>query len=93
MNPGNKHVYVKSIEVTGLDPSDKSVFTQEIKGWYLLPGIHRVFPVTIPADLCVAGAKLRVTVAFANQDVEQVPMTTTQPMQLASCSPSVTAGR
>lgn len=93
MNPGNKHVYVKSIEVTGLDASDKSVFTQEVKGWYLLPGIHRVFPVAIPTDSCAAGAKLRVTVAFANQDVEQVPMTTTQPMQVAGCSPNATPVR
>ncbi len=92
-NPGNKHVYVKSIEVTGLDASDKSVFTQEVKGWYLLPGIHRVFPVAIPADSCAAGAKLRVTATFANQDIEQVPITTTQPMQAAGCSPNVTAGR
>lgn len=93
MNPGNKHVYVKSIEVAGLDASDKSVFTQEVKGWYVLPGIHRMFPIAIPKDSCVAGAKLRVTVMFANQDVEQVPMTTTQPMQVAGCSPNVTAGR
>lgn len=92
-NPGNKHVYVKSIEVTGLDVSDKAVFTQEMKGWYVLPGIHRVFPVAIPTDSCAAGGKLRVAVTFANQDVEQAPVTTTLPMQLAGCSPNATPVR
>jgi fimbrial chaperone protein len=92
-NPGNKHVYVKNIEVTGLDVSDKPVFTQELKGWYVLSGTHRMFPVVIPTDSCAAGTKLRVTVAFANQDVEQVPVTTTQPMPLAGCGLSVTPTR
>lgn len=84
-NPGNRHVYVKHIEVTGLDASDKTVFTQEGKGWYVLPGMRRVFPVTIPIESCTAGSKLRVTVAFANQDVDQPEMVTTTNMTPAQC--------
>ncbi len=84
-NPGNKHVYVKSIEVTGLDISDKTVFTQEVKGWYLLAGIHRVFPVAIPAESCAAGTKLRATVTFANQDVDQPAVVTTTTITPAQC--------
>lgn len=84
-NPGNKHVYVKSIEVSGLDLSDKTVFTQEVKGWYLLAGIHRVFSVAIPTESCAAGAKLRVTVAFANQDIDQPAVVTTTNSTPAQC--------
>ena len=76
-NPGNRHVYVKTIQVTGLDRSENEVFVQEASGWYVLPGVHRTFPVALPKDGCGNVGQLRVSVKFANHDQDQTPVSTT----------------
>lgn len=85
INPGNRHVYVKMIEVDGLDDSDREVFHREVAGWYLLPGAHRIFPVPLPKEPCVEARKLRVVVKFANQDIDQAPVTFSGDNQKLSC--------
>lgn len=84
-NPSNRHVYVKTIQVAGLDASEKEVFVQEASGWYLLPGVHRTFPVPLPKDGCGNVGKLRVSVKFANHDQDQPPISATSPMTVSPC--------
>lgn len=93
VNPGNRHVYVRTLEVTGLDNSDHEVFLQETSGWYVLPGVHRMFSVPLPKDACVEARKLRVVVKFANQDIDQSPVTFSGSNQTLPCQMNASSAR
>ncbi len=92
-NPGNRHVYVRTIEVAGLDVSDREVFLQEASGWYVLPGVHRMFSVPLPKDSCAEAKKMRVIVKFANQDVDQTPLSLSGANQGLPCQMNVLTAR
>lgn len=92
-NPGNRHVYVKTIEVVGVDDSDREVFHREVSGWYVLPSTHRMFSVPLQKDSCTEAKQLRVIVRFANQDIDQVPVSLSGAKQGLPCQMNASSGR
>jgi len=64
-NSGNIHFSVQKIAVSGFDASNNQIFSQEVKGWYVLPGITKSFPCKIPDDVCV---RIKTVHAAAHTD-------------------------
>jgi fimbrial chaperone protein len=67
-NSGNAHSMIQKIEVVGLDEADKMVFSKELSGWYVLPGISRAFPVEVSQEES-KGAKTMKVQGTAGDDV------------------------
>jgi fimbrial chaperone protein len=71
LNTGNTHFTIQTVHVDGKNAAGASVLSQNVTGWYLLPGNTRHFSVPLPADRCSDLRTLAVkvqtnTVAFAN---------------------------
>ncbi len=93
INPGNRHVYVKTIEVVGVDGTEHELFHREVSGWYVLPGAHRLFSVPLQKEPCLEAKQLRVVVKFANQDIDQSPVSLSGANQGLPCKVNASTGR
>lgn len=61
-NKGNVHISVKKIQATGLDESGKEIFSKEVAGWYVLPGVSGPFAVGISPEDCQQSKVIKVRV-------------------------------
>jgi fimbrial chaperone protein len=59
-NRGNAHLRTSSIQVIGAGAAGQPLLQQELKGWYLLAGGRRVYPVPLDAQVCPQLRTLRV---------------------------------
>jgi fimbrial chaperone protein len=59
-NSGNAHSMIQKISVAGLDQTNKEVFSKELGGWYVLPGVSRAFPVDVAREDCLGAKTLRI---------------------------------
>ncbi len=60
VNEGNTHFMLRQVEVTGYGTADNITFTDEIPGWYVLPGVGRPVMVDIPAEVCLDTRRIEV---------------------------------
>jgi fimbrial chaperone protein len=60
-NGGNTHVIVNHIKLKGLDAAGQEVFSNEMRGWYLLSNKSKTYEVPIPIDGCKQAAEIEVT--------------------------------
>ena len=51
-NNGNSHLYLTSLKAVGDDGNGKDLYQQELKGWYLLPGVSKTYLFDIPGNVC-----------------------------------------
>jgi fimbrial chaperone protein len=70
-NSGNIHILVKKILVTGLDQQDLEVFTREDAGWYVFPGVERLFAVEIEQRPCERCRRLKVVAEVQENRLER----------------------
>lgn len=63
-NSGNTHFLIRSVSL-----KSGELFTEELPGWYLLPGVARTHSATIPADICKKLGRLEITVKTDRQDL------------------------
>lgn len=61
-NTGNSFFMIDAVHVKGLDGDGKEMFTEELKGWYLLSGASRRYTVAIPGKVCSSLSRLDVGV-------------------------------
>lgn len=61
-NNGNFHVVVGDVDFAGRDASGAKVFSQDVKGWYVLAGESQVFDARIPRNRCGDVKQLSITV-------------------------------
>jgi fimbrial chaperone protein len=59
-NSGTTHAMVKTIRATGVDGSGKEVFSKDFGGWYVLPGVSRVFPIDVTHEECALATLIRI---------------------------------
>jgi fimbrial chaperone protein len=59
-NSGTAHAMIQKIRVAGLDEAGKEVFSRELGGWYVLPGVSRAFPVEVAPEECRAARILKI---------------------------------
>jgi len=55
-NSGNTHFKISTVAATA------EAFTQQVSGWYLLPGVSREYQITVPTEACIKSRKLSVVV-------------------------------
>ncbi|MDD5223619.1 MAG: fimbria/pilus periplasmic chaperone [bacterium] len=65
-NNGNSHLFLTSIKAVGDDGNGKDLFQQDLKGWYLLPGVSKTYLFDIPGNVC---RKLKTITIDAKADV------------------------
>jgi len=51
-NTGNEHVALDSVVVKGKDSKGEEIFSEDLKGWYLLNGAARTYSVSVPEPSC-----------------------------------------
>jgi len=51
-NKGNAHAIVGAMEARGLGANNEELFRQEAQGWYVLPGVSRVFRIPLRDAPC-----------------------------------------
>jgi len=51
-NNGNSHLFLTSLKAIGDDGNGKGLYQQELKGWYLLPGVSKTYLFDIPGNVC-----------------------------------------
>ena len=61
-NNGNFHVVVGDVDFTGRDASGAKVFSQDVKGWYVLAGESQLFDARIPRSRCNQVKQISITV-------------------------------
>ena len=61
-NNGNSHMIVRTIKASGVDGSGAEVFSQEMAGWYVLPGVSKPFLLAIPTEQCLKAKAIQVAV-------------------------------
>jgi P pilus assembly chaperone PapD len=61
-NSGNVHLSIRSLTLTARDRQGTVIHTQELTGWYLLPGVTRLHQFTLPIADCRRAATLETTV-------------------------------
>jgi fimbrial chaperone protein len=59
-NGGNAHAMIQKISVTGIDASGTEIFSKELAGWYVLPGVSRPFAVEVAPEECRAAKVMRI---------------------------------
>lgn len=69
-NDGTSHVMVEAITVTGTDATGRTVFSEEVPGWYVLADSARTFPVELPAA-CADATSFQVTVHAGDTTVRR----------------------
>lgn len=60
-NAGNAHYVPDSIRIEGIAADGSAVFSQDVKGWYILAGASRRFDVDLPRRDCQSVTSVRVT--------------------------------
>jgi len=51
-NNGNAHLFLSSLKASGEDMNGVGCYQQDLKGWYLLPGVSKTYLFDIPPDVC-----------------------------------------
>jgi len=69
-NSGDKHFVVRSIFVTGLKENGLETFNAMTSGWYVLPGMTKLFTVKLPENECNRSDKLSYKVDTTASDIE-----------------------
>jgi fimbrial chaperone protein len=59
-NNGNAHSMIQKISVSGLDEAGREVFSRELGGWYVLPGVSRAFPIEVDPEECRAAKIIKI---------------------------------
>jgi fimbrial chaperone protein len=70
-NSGSSHAMVQAISVTGIDGQGRSLFSEEIGGWYVLAGGANVFYLALPAS-CGEAATFEITARTTTQTLKTV---------------------
>ncbi len=61
-NSGNVHFIIHSIDIKGRSERGEVIFSKELSGWYLLSGVSRSYPTSIPNEVCREFKKLEIEV-------------------------------
>lgn len=64
-NNGNTHLMLCSIKAIGYDKEGKESFQHNIKGWYLLPGVSRVYTFDLHHDTCLKVKRIDLCIETA----------------------------
>ena len=70
-NSGTSHSMVQTIAFVGIDAGGHEVFSHESKGWYVLSGSSKVFPLDVSAEECQNATSLKVTGTTGDATVEE----------------------
>ena len=74
-NTGNSHLLPNKVSVSGKNTAGETVFSQDLRSWYLLNGTQRNFTGTIPPADCQGAASLHFE--FLSGDLqlkEEIPL-------------------
>jgi len=61
-NQGNAHFVVTAIQVRGMNPQGKEIFSGDLGGWYILSGLSKAYEISIPLDVCKNMTRLNIEV-------------------------------
>lgn len=61
-NTGNSHFSIQEVRLNGASASGASVWSQDLTGWYVLPGGTRHYSVSIPKGRCAQLHSLKIDV-------------------------------
>ena len=59
-NSGQNHIRLNKIVATAMDEGGRQIFSREIRAWYVLRGITRLFPLDVDPEECKAIQTLRI---------------------------------
>ncbi len=59
-NMGNEHVALSDLEINGVSSTGATLFSEPVKGWYLLAGDKRTYDVDISSTACRHIARVSV---------------------------------
>lgn len=51
-NDGKTHLFLSTVKASGEDANGAGCYQQDLKGWYLLPGVSKTYLFDIPPDVC-----------------------------------------
>ena len=60
-NNGNTTIQVGKTVITGFDEANVETFSIDVSGWYVLPGLSRIFPFDIARDKCLKTKNIKVS--------------------------------
>jgi len=66
-NTGNTHIIAKNIAAQGFSTREQSTFEKDMGGWYVLPGITRIFSLGLPEEGCASSRHINVQVSVGAQ--------------------------
>jgi fimbrial chaperone protein len=78
-NSGYSHFMVSKIKARGLDES-KDLFSTEMRGWYVLAGVSKIYALDIPEGECMKASLIKVEV-----EVEKTSMDARVDVDRAQC--------
>ncbi len=81
-NTGNVHFKITTVTVTGKTAEGQEVFSEEIKGWYLLAGASREYAAPLPQDVCGRLEQIQFVVK-----TEELTITGSHPVYKEMCLP------
>lgn len=61
-NTGNVHFRINTIDIRGKNAKGEETFSRDLRGWYILNGISRLFSASIPRDACMGSDTIEVQV-------------------------------
>ena len=70
-NLGAAHLPPGELEVSATNAAGRTVVTDRVKNWYVLPGGERLHEIVIPSDACLQIRRLAVAGRFASLTLEQ----------------------
>ena len=70
-NPGTAHLPPGELEVSATNETGRTVVTDRLKNWYVLPGGERIHDIAIPSDACAQIRRVVVAGRFASVALEQ----------------------
>lgn len=68
-NAGNTHALFRSITLEGADRAGTPLFSERLRGWYLLAGISRTYSHTIPSSVCSESGRIKIKAEAEGSDV------------------------
>ncbi len=69
LNTGNVHVKLLAVAFLGKGADGKELFSQEVAGWYVLPGVSRPYEVTVPKEVCGDLAVVEIAAKSGNSTI------------------------
>ena len=82
VNNGNTHVLPNKVAVSGKNASGETLFSHDMRAWYILTGNQRSFTATIPPDECNKASSLYFE--FISGSLQ---LTDEKPLSKSDCQP------